>query len=355
MSIKEIAKQVGTSVSTVSRVLNDPEYHCRIPGMREKIWNAAVALNYSPNEAARNLKKGQTKNSRIYYLNILATRMDASQSDPFFSELLQVVESEIHNNMCILSKIWYMPIFSDDRKCRLEDLDRMIQDMYHETEGQCDGLIVVGKCSEYALKKLVDQYRNVVSVNRNSTNYTVDEVLCDGQKIAALAVEYLIHLGHKDIAYVGECHNEARYKGYLAALQNHGIDPDPNYIIETRQTEAQGYTCMGNLLELEPCPTGIYCANDITAVGMLKYLEQHRSIRILPSVIASDDIAEAQTTRPMLTTVHLPKNEMAKFALYLLLDRIQGKHTCVVRTEMEGRLVIRSSCAAPGQKNWSVD
>ncbi len=355
MSIKEIAKLVGASTSTVSRVLNDPEYRCRIPGMREKIWEAAIEMNYVPNEAARNLKMGQAKGDRIYYLNILATRMDASQSDPFFTELLQVVESEIHNNMCILSKVWYMPVFSDDRKCRTEDISGIIEDMYRETEGQCDGLIVIGKCSGYALQKLVGKYKNVVSVNRNSTNYAVDEVLCDGQKIASMAVEYLISLGHREIAYVGECHNEARYKGFLAALRNHDIDPDPNYIIETKQTEAQGFACMEKLMELEPYPTGVYCANDITAVGMLKYLEQHRSLRVRPSIIASDDIAQAQNTRPMLTTVHLPKNEMAKFALYLILDRIRGKHSCVVRTEMEGRLVVRSSCAAPGQRNLDYE
>ncbi len=349
MSIKKIAEQVGASPSTVSRVLNDPAYRCRIPGMREKIWEAAIAMNYAPNEAARNLKMGRKKSSRICYLNILATRMDASQSDPFFTELLRVVESEIHNNLCILSKIWYMPVFSDDRRCRAENLDGAIEEMYSETKGRCDGLIIIGKCSGYALKKLVARYKNVVSVNRNSTNYAVDEVLCDGQKIASMAVEYLISLGHREIAYVGECHNEARYKGFLSVLRDHDIDPDPNFILETRQTEADGFECMEKLLQSKRCPTGIYCANDITAVGMLKYLEQHKSLRALPSIIASDDIEQAQITRPSLTTVQLPKNEMGKFALYLILDRIRGGHTGVVRTEMEGKLIVRGSCGAPGQ------
>mgnify|MGYP002241885014 CR=1 FL=1 len=66
-----------------------------------------------------------------------------------------------------------------------------------------DGLIIIGKCNDNVLKKLSAKYKSIVSVNRNSTNYLVDEVICDGKRIAALAVEYLIGLGHRKIGYVG--------------------------------------------------------------------------------------------------------------------------------------------------------
>ena len=69
---------------------------------------------------------------------------------------------------------------------------------------------------------------------------------------------------------------------------------------------------MEKLLKSEDCPTGIYCANDITAVGMLKYLRRCRNLYFTPSIIASDDIEEAQYTKPMLTTVGLPKEEMGR-------------------------------------------
>ena len=64
-------------------------------------------------------------------------------------------------------------------------LTRSFSDMYTETEEKKDGLIIIGRCNPLALKKLNQKYRSVVSVNRNSTNYEVDEVLCDGKKIAA--------------------------------------------------------------------------------------------------------------------------------------------------------------------------
>ena len=345
MSIKKIAEQAGVSPATVSRVLNNPEYKCATPGLRDEIWRIAIEQNYVPNEAARNLKMGvASKMEKTYYINVLMTRMDAEQSDPFFSELLRVVESEIHRNMCILSKVWYMSVFSNPQREKNVNLDSMIQDMYKETKGKCDGLIVIGKCDENALKKLNMLYKSVVCVNRNSTNYEVDEVLCDGQKIAAAAVEYLISLGHRKIGYVGECYKEARYKGYLKTLQKHEIDIHPHYVMETRQTETEGFEIMERLLQAEDAPTGIYCANDITAIGMIKCLHKFKNRYYKPSIISSDDIEQAQFTNPMLTTVRLPKDEMGKFALYLLLDRMKGGHQSVVRTELEGKLMIRNSC-----------
>ena len=110
-------ESVGVSISTVSRVLNNPEYKCQTPELRDKIWNAAMKLNYTPNQSARQLKNGKGATvEKTYYINVLMTRMDSATSDPFFTELLHVIESEIHKNGCILSKVWYRSIFSDDRR-----------------------------------------------------------------------------------------------------------------------------------------------------------------------------------------------------------------------------------------------
>lgn len=120
--------------------------------------------------------------------------------------------------------------------------------MYTETEGKQDGLIVIGRCNPLALKKLNQKYRSIVSVNRNSTNYEVDEVLCDGRKIASMALEHLISLGHKNIGYVGSCRNEERYMGYLDTLKKYDLDVVPDYVIETDQTEKEGFEAMEKLL-----------------------------------------------------------------------------------------------------------
>lgn len=353
MSLKEIAEKVGVSTATVSRVLNNPNYKCSSPQMRDKIWKLAIEMNYVPNEAARNLKKGiSPEKEKTYYIHVLMTRIDVSKSDPFFTELLRVIESEIHRQSCILSKVMYMSVFSNDRKCRTENLDQIIDEMHHEPKEKCDGLIIVGKCNKAALKKLKKKYKSVVSINRNSTNNEVDEVLCDGYKVASTAVEYLIGLGHKSIGYVGECHNEARYKGFIDTLQRHGIECEESYVVETKQTEAEGYEVMKSMLQSGDYPTAVYCANDITAIGMLKCLSKYKNLYYIPSIIASDDIEEAQYTKPMLTTVRLPREEMGKFAIYLLIDRMSGGHKSVVRTELEGKLVVRSSCMPADESGW---
>ena len=104
MSIKEIAKRANVSPATVSRVLNNPDYNCSSPEVRERIRKAAMELNYVPNEAARRLKQGKNeKTEKTYYINVLITRTDGANVDPFFDALLRVIETEIHRSNCILS------------------------------------------------------------------------------------------------------------------------------------------------------------------------------------------------------------------------------------------------------------
>ena len=103
---------------------------------------------------------------------------------------------------------------------------------------------------------------------------------------------------------------------------------------------------MERLLQSGHCPSGIYCANDISAIGMLKCLKKFKRRRFTPSIISSDDIEEAQNATPMLTTVRLPKDEMGRLAISLLLNRIRGEHTSVLRMEFEGKLIVRNSCRA---------
>lgn len=118
-----------TSPATVSRVLNNPNYKCSVEGLREKIWKTAMELNYTPNEAARSLKCGSGKASKKkYVIDVLVTRMNGAHADPVYN-----------------------------------------------------GLIIIGRCSKLVIERLRKFYKNIASINRNSTNYAVDEVLCDGK------------------------------------------------------------------------------------------------------------------------------------------------------------------------------
>ncbi len=350
MSIRKIAEMTGTSISTVSRVLNHPDYKCRDKKKRDEIWDAAMRIGYTPNEAARNLKQGKNASDRVFYVSIVMTRVGENASDPFFDELLRQVETQIHKNICILNKVWYLPILSDDGKCTERALRNVLKDMEQEAEHGSDGLIVIGKCNHQALLQLKKQYRHIVSVNRNSTNYEVNEVLCDGEKIAKMAVEHLVSLGHVRIGYVGDCQNEARYRGYRNCLQKHGLSICEDYMLHCSQTEASGYEAMHTFAKMENPPTGVYCANDILAIGLLKCWNQsYRKSRYAPSVIGSDNIDASEYSTPMLSTVALPKEEMAFFALKLLAGSMRGEYTSIVRVEVEGKLLVRNSSFPIGQ------
>jgi sulfate transport system ATP-binding protein/LacI family transcriptional regulator/LacI family repressor for deo operon, udp, cdd, tsx, nupC, and nupG len=312
--------------------------------MRERILQAAREINYVPNESARNLKSGNTPKKEVYYINVLLTRVVSDESDPFFDEMLRLVEIEIRKRNCIVANVWQRADFSNEKYCMSENMEQTVDNMYHRQEHSADGLIVIGKCCQKVLKLLKQHEKNIVSINRNSTNYEVDEVLCDGKKIAMTAISYLVKLGHTKIAYVGDCHNEVRFLGYQQALVHHHLDSDIDYVFDTTSSEAHGYKAMEYFLKLDNPPTGIYCANDILAIGMLHCLRKRHSHYYMPSIISSDNIAESQYTTPMLTTVSLPKEEMVRFALIFLLDRIHGGHRIVSRVEMEGTLIVRDSC-----------
>lgn len=344
MSIKRIAEIAGVSVSTAAKVLRDPDHKCSSEDVKKRILQVAREINYVPNEAARNLKTGNTSRKEVYYINILLTRVVSEENDPFFSEMLRLVEIEIRKNNCIVSSVWYCAEFSNDKYCMSEDKETIIDEMYESKEQKSDGLIIIGKCCSKALKSLKQREKKIVSINRNSTNYEVDEVLCDGKKIATTAIEYLVKCGHSKIGYVGDCHNETRFSGYQEAQIRYHLESDLDYIFDTTPNEDHGYKAMEYFLKQSDPPTGIYCANDILAIGMLKCLNKRRNRYYNPSIVSSDDIAEAQYTTPMLTTVSLPKTEMVQFAMLILLDRIQGKHKTISRLELEGTLVIRESC-----------
>lgn len=351
MSIKKIAEMTGASISTVGRVLRDPNHKCLSEEIKQRILQAAREINYIPNEAARNLKSGKGTKKEMYYVNVLLTHVVSEENDPFFSEILRLVEIEIRKNNCIVSSVWYRADFSNDKLCMSEDMERIVNEMYEHKEQRSDGLIIIGKCCTRVIKALKRREKNIVSINRNSTNYEVDEILCDGRKIAMTAIAYLVKCGHCKIGYVGDCHNEARFAGYQEAQMQYHLESDIDYIFDTTPNEDHGYKAMEYYLKQSDPPTGIYCANDILAIGMLKCLNKHRSRFYNPSIVSSDDITEAQYTTPMLTTVSLPKNEMVRFALLLLMDRMQGGHKIISKVELEGTLVVRDSCHPISEMN----
>lgn len=206
------------------------------------------------------------------------------------------------------------------------------------------GLIILGKCPSKIIPILQKRYYYIAGIDRNPTNYEYDEVVCNGTTAAEKAIEYLITLGHKNIAYIGDCTYESRYIGYYQTLLSHKLPLNHTNVHPTNQTQEEGYHTMLSIIQMKEKPTAIFCANDSTALGVLKALKQNRKKGYIPSVISIDNITASQKTSPMLTTIDIPKKEMAHLALTLLLDRRNKCHKENVRIELPCKLIERESC-----------
>lgn len=352
MSLKKIAELSGTSISTVSRVLNHPEHRCNISGLSERIWEVASQLQYVPNAKARDLRLGTTTNEQPFVVDIFLTRFDSMDQDIFFKELFQFIKEDLLKNGCVLGEMLHaIDILNLDNQT---NNDTMIP--FREQQGKTGsgapaisikdntGLIILGKCPSKLIPILRKRYAYMAGIDRNPTDYAYDEVICSGTTAAEKAVNHLISLGHKNIAYIGDCTYEARYIGYYQSLLHHKLPLSHTNVHPTKQTTEEGYQAMLNILKQEDRPTAIFCANDSTALGVLKALQEYKKKGYLPSIISIDNIEASQKTTPMLTTIDIPKKEMSHLALSLLLDRKNKHHTEHVRLELPCRLIERESC-----------
>lgn len=354
MSLKQIAALCHTSISTVSRVLNHPEHTCNDPALYERIWKVAGELNYIPNPTARSLRKGAASAQEAFTVDVFLTRFYSLESDAFFMELFQILREEMLAAGCVfgdlLTNMDIMELGKEE-KSKKHIPYKTSQTFFQETTDNTSfvpkksnaGLVILGKCPEALIPILKKRYPYIVGIDRNPTNHLYDEVVCDGAIAAECAIEHLISLGHNNIAYIGDCTYEARYVGYYQTLLKHKLPLDYANIFPSSQTESEGYQIMCSILESDKRPTAIFCANDTTALGVLDALQKKKHRGYVPSVVSIDNIEASKHTKPMLTSIDIPKREMGHFAIMLLLDQRNGLHQNCIRADFPCRLIVRNS------------
>lgn len=341
MSLKKIAQMTGVSPSTVSRVLNNVSSTCASREVRDKIFDAAREIGYRPNENARNLRNSAKDAQSDNHVSIVLARIKDLNDDPFFYELFRNLELSLLESKTVIDHVIYAeetPSASDPRSAGRR------RDILRDISGS-QGVVILGRCSETLLARILSFNGNIVGIWRNSMNFNVDEVVCDGKKAAELAMKHLMDLHHKNIAYIGDCSHESRYIGYCNSLIHNNIPMNYEWIKQTDQTRESAGGAFYELLERAQDFSAVFCANDITAIEVLKILkEKKREIKRTISVISIDNIEESENTSPFLTTINIPRKEMAHMAVSLLLDRIAKKHSETVRIEFPCRIINRSSC-----------
>lgn len=327
MSLKKIAEMVNVSPSTVSRVLNNKSSTCASKEVKDKIFEAARKIGYHPNENARNLRALTSETKPKLHVSIVLARIQTLKADPFFYELFRELEIALFKNNITIDHVIYS------------------KETFDENISESNGVILLGRCSQKLFSRITAANKNVVAIWRNSMDFKVDEVVCDGEKAAELAMNHLISLGHRNIAYIGDCSYENRYVGYCHSLIEHNIPINYEWIKQTNQTGESGRAAFYELIEHSEGFSAVFCANDITAISVLDVLhKERRKIKDKISVISIDNIEESQDTSPFLTTINIPRKEMAHMAVTLLMDRINKNHSEIVRIEFPCRIINRNSC-----------
>ncbi len=335
MTLKEIATQAGVSISTVSRVINKSGRCPASKEVQDRIWEIVRQTGYTPNSSARQLKKGDqhADTSRCHALACLFARVEDTNTDNFFSPLARSIEKEAFRHNYILKYTFSAFDIHHPGTYRLI------------SDNHVDGVAVLGRCDKQLLKFLKQYFQYVVYAGLNSLDARYDQIICDGYQAAVTAINHLIQLGHRKIAYIGETERENRYRGYLDALSAENITVYKGYVSNVTLSSEGGYLGAKKLLEQNCDATAYFCPNDMTAIGAMRAIQEAGySIPGDISIISIDDIETAQYLNPMLTTVHIPIEEMGQMAAKTLIDRIEGGHSLPMKINLPFYIANRESC-----------
>jgi len=331
VTIKDIARLLKISPSTVSMALND---HPRVSKKTKKEVKAlAKKLNYHPNMIARAMVQKRTRLIGLIITDIMSS---------FFPQIIQGIED-------VISEESYSAILcsTNNDPVRERAYMRLLR------EKRVDGIIAepVEKKDNIDLwKDLEDRKVPVISILNPPPVKGVCYVGVDNVWGGFLATEYLIRAGHKIIGHlVGPQDLQTsrdRLKGFKKSLKKHGLTCYDNLMIETQYNWESGYNNMRLLLQKKPRPTAIFCDGDIVAIGA-SYALRQSGIGVPEdiAVIGYDDLFISNIAEVPLTTVAQPKYHLGTLAAKKLLALIEGNK---VESEiLQPTLTIRDSC---GQK-----
>lgn len=336
-TIRDVAREAGVSVATVSRVINSSE--SVRDEIKDRVLRAIAQLNYQPNLSARFLSQRKNPFSDdTKYVGVLFGEYVRSDHY-FFSSVISGIEKTMFENRL---NVVISSVSPCDRYTPL-DLPLFI------AEKSLKYLIVIGEVDQKLLFYLKQNGFITVMVD-DIGPVGFDCVLCDYKRGALQAVEYLIGLGHKEIGLIAgaEHHyfSQALVNSYLKVLQAHDIPIRREYIYYSRDFNVDGGALGLERLFSLSCPPSAIFTNDEMAIGVLqKATEMNIPIPDKLSLIGFDDIEMARFFHPPLTTMKIPGSEMGRLAAKLVLDKMhEEEHLPAQRIELSPILIERKSC-----------
>jgi len=337
VTIQDVAKAAGVSVSTVSRVLNDKDDVAF--ETYEKVQDVIQELGYTSSLAAKSMRSHKT--------NVIGLIMpDVEQPFP-----IQVMKGV---NQAITELDYDLIVYTSGgiKKNSSADHERHYVSLLNGSIA--DGVIVV---TPTATAFSTDA--PVVAIDPNNVCPDCPAVIANNRAGALDAMEYLISLGHRRIGFIGGRPDlqsaVRRLQGYQDALRQANIPLAPELIQVGDYSTETGFVCAKQLLDLPDPPTGIFAANDQSAMGVIK--AAHGAGLRIPdnlSVVGFDNIPEAAFTRPALTTIDQFIDKMGYVATEMLIRLIRGETLDSNLHKMPTQLIVRDSCQAAAG-NASVD
>ena len=314
INIKELASKLNISVTTVSRVLNGKACQYRISKETEKkVYDAAKAFNYSPNQFARGLKLDKSETIGIIVPDI---------SNPFFAEIVMSIEQESKNN-------GYAVLIGNSG----DDTEQEKVLIEHFKSRKVDGIVIapVGITSQH-LKDIFQEGMPMVIVDRAFPGVNIPTITSDNYGGSYDATMQLIKNNHRKIICIQGLKksqpNIERVRGFIDAMKDHHI-PDKEYVIAGNQFSIKsGYRISKKLLESKQPPTAFFTLNNLIALGVLQAVyELSLSIPEDVSLISFDEQTYSAFLNTPMTTIEQNKKKMGRIAVRKLIAQINKEET----------------------------
>ena len=329
-TIRDVARQAGVSVATVSRVLNNnPKVK---PHLQTRVEQAMQDLDYQPSALAQGMRSQTAQVIGLILPDI---------GNPFFTSLARAIEDAAHENR------YGLLLCNSDEDPEKEQIYAEIM-----LAQRVAGVILVPASMDLC-EPLQTRDIPLVCVARPIPECPVDTVLLDCESGSRMVTEHIIELGHRRIGLIvglwDSIVSQERFQGYKRALEDAGIPFDPDLVHYGGLTEEGGYQKALEILKPETRPTALFVTNNDMALGALRAI-QAKGIQVPNdlSVASFGDMPCFSLFRPSLTVIQQPVYELGREAANLLLRRIRGEAPpSHVLMRLAPMLVVGESTAPP--------
>ncbi|MDO5573061.1 MAG: LacI family DNA-binding transcriptional regulator [bacterium] len=322
-TLKDVAKESGLTVTTVSRVLNNRGYISE--ETRNKVYEAMKTLNYQPNEVARSLSKKKTNMIGLIVPHI---------KHPYFAELISCIESAANKNH-------YRILLFNTKEKNEKELHFMEMCKSNRVAGiiLCSGTV--------AMEEFQGINVPLITLERNLDSGKAS-VECDNLQGGRTAAEHLIQSGCRHLIHISGVRGtdmpaDAREQGFVAACEENGVRHF-EYKTDAMQYNAGDYhDFITDILTKDPKVDGIFASSDLIAAQVIQVCAKlHRKIPQEIKLVGFDDVMISSLTTPQITTIHQPIQEMAEAAVSMLIQAGEGKEV-PSKTTLPISLIVRET------------